>query len=104
MKKNELKKIIKDCIIESIKDQDNQEDHGYITVPKGIPQEVIKHVQTFMNSGKYEYADNMRIAKAGDAAQVGEYMKIYNDGCCGYYDGVTIYNGVPYLFGFNYGH
>jgi len=59
---------------------------------------------TYFNDNEYDYADNLRIARAGNEEEVKEYVKDHNNGCCGYYDDVLVIENDVFLMGFNYGH
>lgn len=60
---------------------------------------------TSAEKGEYEYVDNIRLARQGDA-DCAEYEEIRQGGCCGFMD--TEFGPSPgghtYLYGFNHGH
>ena len=61
------------------------------------------------NDDSYEFADNLRIAKASVPEEVKAYEEAYDNGCCGFYDTVVMVENADerseaYLLGFNYGH
>lgn len=76
-----------------------------------IPDDVFCFAIRLMNSkdhlgrDKFEYADNLRIAKITDSEQTKQYQKAFNKGCCGYFDILYQREDLElYLVGFNYGH
>lgn len=52
----------------------------------------------------YEFADNLRIARANNAEEVREYERDKRHGCCGYYDKIIEHPDGYIMIGFNYGH
>lgn len=51
------------------------------------------------------YMDNIRIGYVHDLESLEEYGRIYNNGCCGYFDSEHITIGGRLAFiGCNYGH
>jgi hypothetical protein len=66
------------------------------------------HLQiiTVLESGDWEYMDNVRLALVGDSELEQHYERIRDDGCCGSCDhrfGPSP-SGRFYMYGFNYGH
>lgn len=54
----------------------------------------------------FEYTDNFRLARKGDADDEAAYEETRRGGCCGYHD-IEIGpspGGYTYLYGFNFGH
>jgi hypothetical protein len=53
-----------------------------------------------------EYADNFRWARCSVPAELAEYHRLRQNGCCGFQDDVFFCcdTGEPYLVGCNYGH
>lgn len=57
------------------------------------------------NGISFDYADNFRMAIAGNAEQVDAYETRRSSGCCGYVDDeIELPDGTTLLYGFNYGH
>lgn len=62
------------------------------------------HAKIDLNSDRYEYKDNWRVALLSDPKGVRQYEKQRVNGCCGSHDEL-IYTPIGLmLFGFNYGH
>jgi len=57
---------------------------------------------------RYDFADNMRYARAGIPEEVEAYEAAVNRGCCGSYDDLIFAQrdggSHAVMFGFNYGH
>lgn len=58
------------------------------------------------NDGEFEFMDNYRLGRVGDAAEEAEYDEIARTGCCGSHDMVIgpSPGGHSYRYGFNHGH
>lgn len=71
---------------------------------KNIPEEVIRFVRNEME--EYDCADNMRIRPVNATIdEIADYEVSRAGGCCGFVDYQSfIYDGIEYLYGFNYGH
>lgn len=92
------------------------ESYEYIAVSlkqRGYSQIEIDEIYTefsltYDNYNKFEYTDNLRIAKAGNKDEVEQYKKQVKSECCGQYDTMLIIevnnDTEIILFGFNYGH
>lgn len=51
-----------------------------------------------------DYADNYRVARMNNPAEMLEYARIRKTGCCGDFDTTTMIHGVKWAIGCNYGH
>lgn len=73
-----------------------------------IDEIYIEFNSTYDNYDKFEYTNNLRIARAGNTDDVRQYKRQLKHGCCGQYDTMLIIetnNDIEIiLFGFNYGH
>lgn len=52
----------------------------------------------------FDYNDNYRVARVGNAAEEAIYETARDAGCCGSNNRVIELEGVKIKFGFNYGH
>lgn len=80
---------------------------------KGWPLTLIDHVGWILRDSylhtKYENADNLRLARIEDSAEVAIYKDQFARGCCGFFDTLVMVQGDDRrvhgaLIGFNYGH
>lgn len=53
---------------------------------------------------KYEYFDNVRVARVTCPEEVAKYMSRRETGCCGQFDVLWPIGGDLILYGFDYGH
>jgi hypothetical protein len=66
---------------------------------------VYRHVSKYNREDSgYDYVDNWRIARADNPAEVAEYNRIAERGCCGAVNEIVYFQGVKFMIGFNYGH
>lgn len=85
----------------------------YTDIPLWAAEKVAERMNSLLSEGggrRYEYADNYRIANAGNAREVKKYKETRSGGCCGSFDRVLFAEEyetrevVAILYGFNYGH
>lgn len=81
--------------------------------PPWLAAEVVRRLSyTYLDEERYPCGDNLRVALAGNAGQVAEYMEAVGRGCCGSVDEVWLLwdtvgdmpGQVPVMVGWNYGH
>ncbi len=65
--------------------------------------------RTYRNDAQYDYADNLRLARAENPEEVAAYDHVASEGCCGAVDErVTVteadQSSTVILVGFNFGH
>jgi hypothetical protein len=65
-------------------------------------------IDTFWNQtedGEFDFVDNVRVARKGNASEEAEYEAQREQGCCGFCDmELACDDGSTLLYGFNYGH
>lgn len=69
-----------------------------------LADSVVRHFNILEESGKYDYMDNYRVARAGNEKEVKAYKEAADSGCCGFFDEMFWCDGEIVLYGFNYGH
>jgi hypothetical protein len=66
-----------------------------------LAEEIATH---YLDDNRFEYCDNLRLARQDRPETVLEYEHRKASGCCGHHDTEFVCNGVTFMVGFNYGH
>jgi hypothetical protein len=83
---------------------------NYLVESFNVRLEDLEEVQNFLgdtygDSDKYEFADNLRIAWVGSGEEMDKFAERERSGCCGCFEQeLKCKSGRTYLIGFNYGH
>jgi len=71
---------------------------------ENVPKEVWDELRLRTIEFDLEYADNFRAYRTSAGMHKQDFLRAYNNGCCGYYEGGITHNSEKWVVGCNYGH